>query len=1674
MDPTNKAELLALLQEEQRRRQNTADVQTVKAQARAALPRSMGGDRAPPEEPNIASRLLTGAQNLSSDLTRGILGGQADYMSGDEMNHVLAGVRGDAMAAPVRPGHVDVRSGLSRSLGGPEQMPMNPGGVLSAVGQGMRLNAARALNSLNPVMQGRVNEHVFEESGGPAAMAYENALGLQNAALHRGGVPEGMIPNPDVQAGVGQFAAQMAPQMMAGEAMGVLGRAGKMAEAGAQSSKLGMLGQMVKGGLHSTGLMTGLALLGAPEGERLAAAKEAGLDPMNFLMGAVPIGLGSALHTAVDAYHAREQSHALAAQHEAVTSVGNPALSRAVLAPRENPPEPTQTPLSARAAGWYGGTKVEQGPVPGGPVTRAVPGIHPDALARMSDEDRHRYVGQQVGFHEAAFNEKMSRKNTVLADLGEGGGRNEPDASNGSSDLGEPSGPKTKRSKPDLARQPTQAVLVQPEPVNVHQPTPEGPVEFIRHATEEGQMYVRRPGQPKLIQEQVPNEPAAYYSPVNPAELKEGERLFMREGETHKPVTVLGHDGEGGVIIEGARVPRKDGKPGLMLNEVVRPEELRRVNPVASELPSMLPEDLPPEPRFTFGAKPHEHAGLQTYLREHAGQPVSPEALMQKFKASPKEATRAVMALIKDRQYARQPGGTLHPVDPNIRRVMNEADRLRDAMHTDPTKTEFDPVQEAVFKDMVRLAEGGHASRLLDPKTIQFEAGAPKTVFDAEGTAGGHGKKAAPVGKATGTSPVAQDAGLTPAQEAAKLFQGAAEEMTSPGRRGLRKGNVIPPSDPGPEPRGIFASKKQLVAAEARQIMERAAAARNPVPAAALQKPNPVPYVRPPSNFAPNSQLIGDAVARFQKEAAASKGFLQSLMKMASLPEQRAAPLAASAIRGWEAAKRMQDIVMPIYYKQFRAAEARMTPGERMLAEKFIAQNVSPERVLNEGHTQLPESVLPREFLDLYKRGMADMERYRDDLIASGMFTEAQVDRMEALKQNGFAWLHRDFKMFGDNKWEPRTHLVADAIKDLAKKSKITHDEAVSYIQDLLGSHGEGSVQQRFGRSRLNKEILKGREDISPSLRALMGEVHNPSFVLASSMSEIERMWRQLKASETFTAPDYKGQIWDDKAGAAMHPSPIPDDKQAYAAFAGKFVTPELREAIMEAPVAKQQHALTRMWSTFNKAFKTAKVTLSPVTYAINYLSNLTNMAGAGLPMWHSRFAPRQMQAARSLYEFYHEVNRKPSAALTGRPGEARWAEMMLEDGAHRPGMGSDAGGSEAKAIMRRYLREPGDGISGLLDAGSQLMAEGGAKAGAFYDALDSVPRLAVYIEQVTKGLKSGMPMQDARLRAARLVNENFVSSGNQSHAVRAVAGHVGVVNPFMLWGADNLRVHYNWVRNAAKGNRLMEGNAVRAKENLPGLNSGTGGAQAFNVLLHYGLVAGMFKALKYFNSVTDADEAEGEKMLGNSFSKYNPLRTWALGRDEKGRMQALSYGNIFPSNVFLKGADPTKPGDVLTHALWNSVSGWTDGSLGSQTIAQAAKEWGIPADSGYKPDILPGQEGEKGLQSAYELMEPGILTLIRNGARKAQIAGLLRKGEEPTTTAQSIWNMNPITAPFKIEPAGLRSGSARRVSDVAENRNLVNNQKRINGMQGETYDTKVKLRQASHSALADRRQEGK
>lgn len=854
--------------------------------------------------------------------------------------------------------------------------------------------------------------------------------------------------------------------------------------------------------------------------------------------------------------------------------------------------------------------------------------------------------------------------------------------------------------------------------------------------------------------------------------------------------------------------------------------------------------------------------------------------------------------------------------------------------------------------------------------------------------------------------------------EAMRLYRDASRVGPVPGQMGARGAREFGPTA-GPVPEANqWRGKVQDALSEVRRD-PRSGVKPGPV----VDDPAPLP------NMSRSPALISMEEARkLQASDAWWRRKLNWLKKQSRLPEQAMPEELAWAARSWRAASEMMNVNVEKSFPHLQKSINALPFDRRVLVKDVIGR-------IKEGEN-IPAAMLPPEVRGLFEERFAAIRKMRDDLLKAGYFTEAEAKKFAEMDSLGQTWLTRDYEIYfnrGHYRASAQKYLnaVNGLILDAQKQGKtLSRESAKAYVRDLMHAAREGykagasirsndAIEAVLKADAINRGILKKRHSVPPYLRDLLGEIHNPAFITAMSHGEMYRMHHQYALSKSITADEWKGKLWSDTPEPGMYNQPIgfaektpQENKQAFGELAGKYVTPEMYEAVMQNDGRALDSFAFEALSTMQTWFRTAKVLLSPMTFIRNNTSNWFYSAVTGLPPWDAPlYADMQRASLRAMGEYM----KAPTMEAAKAQGSAKWLVWAMEEGAVRPGRGSDIGGGRVGEIVKSLNDDPPSNAIEFADHVWKQSRKLKVKLGEVYEMIDTKSRLASFIYNTERLVQKGMPLEQAKRGAAAIVTRFYATGADIGPGVRDLA-RLPVVGPFMSWSVDNMRVMKNILTSPLRGDFVTP----------------------FRALTYGGFIWGMGKMATTASGVTPEQERAAEAAMSPSWKSRNPLRA-VLGFDVDPATgvpkYAISLDAFSPYAVFLEGDDTFNGVPNFTKAIARNTATQVFGGA-IVPIAETAVGSLMGLEKPFSPEPYPGEEEEDAAKRMWDWAVPQVVKQSQDAIRRTN-PNHLRQYEEPLSLGEAALRLpgmpGSVLGLTKIGPRSAEGAVRRKIAEVAK-----------------------------------------
>ena len=211
---------------------------------------------------------------------------------------------------------------------------------------------------------------------------------------------------------------------------------------------------------------------------------------------------------------------------------------------------------------------------------------------------------------------------------------------------------------------------------------------------------------------------------------------------------------------------------------------------------------------------------------------------------------------------------------------------------------------------------------------------------------------------------------------------------------------------------------------------------------------------------------------------------------------------------------------------------------------------------------------LPKNIAEQVADARGLIDELSETLLRSSIITK---ETSEVIKSNLGSYMRRSYKLFEEKNWKPADVVINDAtdyiLKGLRVKDKAaTRIEADNIITDIISSGDEKAFFDYVSANRINtKEILSAKKELPSQLRALLGEVKDPSeniLYTVSKMAQVSENYKFFSEIESLGVGKYifSKEMRNKKLqGAEIFNSQISGTNSS---LDGMYTTPEMKRAI--------------------------------------------------------------------------------------------------------------------------------------------------------------------------------------------------------------------------------------------------------------------------------------------------------------------------------------------------------------------------------------------------------------------------------------------------------------------------------------------------------------------------------
>jgi len=555
--------------------------------------------------------------------------------------------------------------------------------------------------------------------------------------------------------------------------------------------------------------------------------------------------------------------------------------------------------------------------------------------------------------------------------------------------------------------------------------------------------------------------------------------------------------------------------------------------------------------------------------------------------------------------------------------------------------------------------------------------------------------------------------------------------------------------------------------------------------------------------------------------------------------------------------------------------------------------------------------ILMREHIDgLTKDYVASVnnklhQRFAED----GDIDPKESARLEKMLGNMGKYLNRSYKAFDDPKWfekiptkvidDARAYLMQQYEKDGAtakeaqQKAQVTMNEMVK-TGTAYDSLGAFIAESKLGSKDLS--TLIPRKDISPEIRALLGEYADPRINYAKSVSKMSAMIANDKLLSTIRDMGINNFIFEKDSRPPNATVQLAGEaSEVYAPLNGMWTTPEIKEAFEDAMGGERGEGWLDKAIQINGFIKFGKTVLSPTTAMRNVMSAYFFTVANG------HFNQKYMKQA--VAAFNAQVKEKVT------DGESDYIKRLIKLGVLYD---SANAGDIVKVMTDGKINQMLEGRSGAAFENLRWLT---AKATGFYRFGDDFWKIVGFENEKAALVRTGMKESEAEALAAERIQNTYPTYSRVGKA-GAWLSRFPLAGTFVSFPAEVIRTTGNMMKLAASeiksdNPKIREMGAKR----IVGMSLASGGMFALSALS-----AAMF-------GVTD-DEEEALRDLAPPWQK-NSTFIYA-GRDSDNNLRYFDMSFLDPYAYWKRPIEAMMRDQPVNEAIASSLSDMVSPFLGT------------------------------------------------------------------------------------------------------------------------------------------------
>jgi hypothetical protein len=628
-----------------------------------------------------------------------------------------------------------------------------------------------------------------------------------------------------------------------------------------------------------------------------------------------------------------------------------------------------------------------------------------------------------------------------------------------------------------------------------------------------------------------------------------------------------------------------------------------------------------------------------------------------------------------------------------------------------------------------------------------------------------------------------------------------------------------------------------------------------------------------------------------------------------------------------------------------------------------------------------PANLIPPQLGMVIRQMRAEIDAMSRRLKESGI---VEGDLEATIEENYGVYLNRSYRAFDDPKWSEKVpqdvrNRAKNLLRDEIEKAYTTEDGELSITPEELEERTEGLVAallfreegsplEFFMKGKLgqkNLSILRKRKDISPEIRALMGEYKDPMINYVRTMSKMAK----LLANHEFLV-----DVREQGVGKIFFEEPMVRDGVEYSALIaaegsealaplnGYYTSPEIRRAMEAIEGVDAVGPWLRRYMKVNGTVKVSKTVLSAMTHIRNFVANpMFLVAGGHVPGRHMG------RSARALAGHLGPAERLAKA--TGRDTESM-RKYILE----LTELGVIGESARANELMDVYRDASKRGVAEYgADPTRSVIRKGIDASGALYLAEDDFWKIDFYEAELKDQRwvhqEPGFELSDQEVKQkSATITRNGMPTYSLVPPGMKVLRRSPLVGTFVSFPSEVYRVGYHGLTQTA-----TELRSENPRERVRGWK------RLMGMLIAAGVVPAVTKASRMMHGIAVGDDDDARHFLAPWSRNSSIMYT---GRKPNGDMGYIDLSYTDPFNYLRKPVIALMNGQDWEQRLTQSVLEIAKPFVGEEILAERLIDiQRNKQKSGaqvFNPAASPEDRMWEMLDHVWGALEPGTLSSLQ------------------------------------------------------------------------------------------------